>query len=161
MHRTGVAVLGAVALAVTGCGGGDDDSAGDRALTSAQFVAQAQAICRDVRRAHRPYTEQVQKLPARVAIKRLAPILEATLAASRQGLARLSALERPPADRAKVDAYLDTAEKLLDVQAQLARTARAGDRENGYRVSAPTVELSQDQRRLARAYGLKDCENLF
>ena len=161
MHRTCVAVLGAVALAVAGCGGGDEDPASDETLTSAQFVAQAEAICRDVRRAHQPYTEQIEQLGARPNLKRLAPIIEATHAASRKGLARLRALERPPEDKGKIDAYLATAEKLLDVQGRLARSARAGDRGKAYKVSAPTLALSQDQRRQARAYGLEDCENLF
>jgi hypothetical protein len=154
--------VGAGALALAGCGGGDDDgAAGDRPLTSARFVAQAGAICRDVKRAQKPYTERLEKLPDRPRLERLAPILEATYAESRKGLSRLRALERPPADKPEIDSYLATAEELLDVHAQLARSARAGDRDKAYQVTEPTLQLSRDQRRLARAYGLKDCENLF
>jgi hypothetical protein len=47
------------------------------------------------------------------------------------------------------------------VHRRLARSARAGDRDRAYQVTEPTLQLSKDQRRLARAYGLTDCENLF
>lgn len=153
-------LLGAAALMTAGCGS-DADSAGDETLTSARFVAQAQAICRDVRQAHRPSAERIEQLGPRPELARLAPLLESRLAESRKGLARLRALERPPADQGKIEAYLATATKLVDVQARVAHSAHAGDREKAYRISPATLALAKDQRRLARAYGLKDCENLF
>jgi hypothetical protein len=156
-----VATLGAAALLTAGCGGGDEGSSADKPLTKSQFIAQAGAICRDVKKAHKPYAEQVGKLPRNVEIKRVAPILEATLAESREGLARLRALQSPPADKAAIDAYYGAAEALLEAHSQLADAARTNDRATGERVAATTGALSADERRLATAYGLKDCDNVF
>lgn len=161
MRGTCVAVLGAVALGMAGCGGGDEDSADGRSLTKAQFVARAGAICRDVKQAHQPYADRVNALPQGVDIKRVAPLLERTLAESRKGLTRLRALEPPPADKAAIDAYYSAAEKLLAAHAQLADAARTDDQQAGERVAATTGALSDDERRLATAYGLKDCDNVF
>lgn len=155
------ASLIAVALMTAGCGGGDEDSRADTALTKSQFIARAGAICRDVKRAHRPFADKVDRLPRNADLKRVAPILEATLAESRKGLARLRALKSPPADEAQIDAYYGAAEALLRAHAQLAGAARSNDRATGDRVAAATGALSDDERRLARAYGLTDCEDVF
>lgn len=156
-----MALLGATALVAAGCGTGDEDSAAGEPLTKAQFIAKAGAVCREVKKAHQPYADEVNKLPRGVGIERVAPLLEATLAESREGLARLRALESPRADRPAIDAYYDAAEKLLEAHAQLADAARANDREKGEKVAATTGELSNDERRLATAYGLTDCDNVF
>lgn len=160
MHRTCVAVLGAAAVALAGCGG-DDDKDGDTALTKAEFIAQAGAICRDVKRAHEPYAKKVNALPKGVDLRRVAPLVEATLEESREGLARLRALQPPPADRTAIVAYYTAAEALLEAHSQLADAARTNDRAAGQKVAATTAGLSSNERRLATAYGLKDCDNVF
>ncbi|MEA2194869.1 MAG: hypothetical protein QOG42_1303, partial [Solirubrobacteraceae bacterium] len=155
-----VAVLGAAALVAGGCGGGDDSAAGT-SLTKAQFITRAAAVCRDVKKAHQPYAEQVDKLAPNVDLKRVAPLLQGTLAESRKGLARLRALTPPPADRAAIDAYYRAAEALLEAHSRLADAARTNDRATGEKVAAAVGGLSDDERRLATRYGLKDCDNVF
>jgi hypothetical protein len=160
MHRKWAAVLGVAAVALAGCGG-DDDKGDENSLTKAQFIAQAGAICRDVKRAHEPYAEKVDALPEGVGLTRVAPLLEATLVQSRKGLARLRSLKSPTADRAQVDAYYGAADALLEAHAQLADAARTDDRAKGEKVAATTGALSSNERRLATAYGLNDCDNVF
>jgi hypothetical protein len=157
MYRTCTVMLSAAALAVAGCGGGD----AGKPLTKARFVTQAAAVCRDVKKAHQPYADKVDKLPQNVDIGRVAPLLEATLEQSRKGLARLRALDSPPADQRTLAAYYRAAERLLDAHAQLADAARTDDRATGEKVAASVGALSDDERRLANAYGLKDCDNVF
>jgi len=157
-HRIGVALLGAAALLVSGCGGGDD---ADEPATKAQFVTQAAAVCRDVKQAHQPHAEKVDQLPEGAGLERVAPLLEATLEQSRQGLARLRALDAPAADKRAIDAYYGAADKLLEAHAELADAARTDDRARGEKVAATVEALSNDERRLAAAYGLKHCEDVF
>ncbi len=156
-HRIGVALLGAAALLVSGCGG---DDAGEPA-TKAQFVTQAAAVCRDVKQAHQPHAEKVDQLPEGAGLERVAPLLEATLQQSRQGLARLRALDAPAADKRAIDAYYGAADKLLEAHAELADAARTDDRARGEKVAATVEALSNDERRLAAAYGLTDCDDAF
>ncbi len=165
MYRTCVAVLGAAALAMAGCGeekGSSKASGGaGKPLTKAQFIARADAVCRDVKRAQLPFTERVDKLPDRTSIARVAPLLEGSLAESRAGLARLRALPAPRRDKAALDAYFGSAARLLEAHRRLADAARTNDREAGEQVARTTDALSHDQRRLATAYGFKDCDNVF
>ena len=158
-HRIGVALLGAAALLVAGCGGGGGDA--DESATKAQFIIQAAAICRDVKQAHQPFAEKVDQLPEGAGLERVAPLLEATLEQSRTGLARLRALDSPVADKRAIDAYFGAAEKLLEAHAQLADAARTNDRATGEKVAATVDALSDDERRLAAAYGLKHCGDVF
>jgi hypothetical protein len=154
-RTTGIAALGA-ALVIAGCGG---DAA--RTTTKAQFITKAAAVCRDVKQAQQPYSDQVDALPKGAAITRVAPLLEATLAESRRGLARLRALTSPAADRRQLDAYYAAAAKLLEAHSQLAGAARTNDRKAGDRVAARVGALSHEERRLATAYGLRDCDDVF
>ena len=157
-HRIGVALLGAAALLVAGCGGGDD---ADKPATRAQFITQAATVCRDVKQAHQPFAEKVDQLPEGAGLERVAPLLEATLEQSRTGLARLRALDFPAAGKRAIDAYYGAAEKLLEAHAQLADAARTNDRATGEKVAATVEALSDDERRLAAAYGLKHCDDVF
>ena len=165
MHRTCVALLGALAVAAAGCGGGNDDAASDeaQALTQAQFGARADAICRETKQAQRPSSERIAALPPRTELKRLAPILEGVLEETRKGRERLGALraQAPAADRAAFDAYLAAADRLLAASTRLAEAAKAGDRAAARRVADTEDELSSEQKRRADASGLEDCGDVF
>ena len=136
-------MLGAAALVVAGCGGGDDEpsGAGVKPLTKAQFIARADAICREVKQAQRPHTERVQALTRGADLRQVAPILAAALAETRTGRERLEDLraQAPREDRAALDAYFAAADRLLAAGERLAAAAKAGDRaEAGAWPPAPT-----------------------
>lgn len=164
-----MALLGAASLAVAGCGGGGEaepaarDPAGAAALTKAQFIARADAVCREIKQAQGPYNERVRELPRGAALERVAPILEGALGESRKGLERLRDLQAqaPDEDRATFGDYLAAAGRLVAESAKLAEAARSGDRAAGREVAATADALSADEQRLADEYGLEDCGDVF
>lgn len=169
MHRTCLAMVGAAALAVTGCGGGDDEPrAGEAARTATAlakpaFIARANALCRQIKQAQRPYNDRVEGLARGADLERVAPLLEGALSESRKGLDRLRDLraQAPTEDRTAFDAYLAAAERLLAESARLAEAAKAGDRAAGLAVAATADALSADEQRLAGEYGIEDCGGVF
>ncbi|HEV2776064.1 MAG TPA: hypothetical protein VGV90_10775 [Solirubrobacteraceae bacterium] len=166
MHRTCAAMLGAAALAIAGCGGGEDDRSepGTEPLTKAPFIARADAICREVKQAQRPHTQRIQTVSRGAdALRKVAPLLEAALAEARKGRQRLQTLraQAPREDRATLDAYFAAADRLLAAAARLAQAARADDRAAGRRLADTADALSADEQRLAGEYGLEDCGDVF
>lgn len=165
-----MALLGAAALAVAGCGGGGGegepaarDTAGAAALTKAQFIERADAVCRDIKRAQRPYNDRVRELARGAELERVAPILEGALGESRRGLERLRDLQAqaPAEDRATFGDYLAAAGRLVAESEKLAEAARSGDRAAARDVAATADALSADEQRLADEYGLEDCGDVF
>jgi len=158
-------LLGAAALAVAGCGDGGGEPVGGTAtpLTKAQFTARAEAICRDVKQAQRPYSDRIRALSRIDELKRLAPILDDALGASRQGLERLRAVraQAPGEDRAALDGYYAAADRLLAASTQLRDAAQSNDRAKARRIAAREDALSADAQRRAGEYGLEDCGDAF
>lgn len=166
-----MALLGAAAVAVAGCGGdgrGDAepaarDPAGAAPLTKAQFIDRADAVCRDIKQAQRPYHDRVRELARGAGLERVAPILEGALGESRKGLERLRDLQAqaPDEDRATFGDYLAAAGRLVGESAKLAEAARSGDRAAARDVAATADALSAEEQRLADEYGLEDCGDVF
>jgi len=160
-----VALVGAAALAVAGCGGDDDEkgsgSSGGATLTKAQFISKATTICRDTKKAQLPFNDEVNSLPDRTDIKRVAPLLVGALGESRKGFDKLSALPAPKQDKALLDAYLAAAERLLDALEDLANAAKESNRPAGAKVARETQALTADASVKAQDYGLKGCGDVF
>lgn len=164
MYRICVALLGAIALAVAGCGGDDKDSGssgGGPALTKKQFIAKATTVCRDTKKAQLPFTEKVNSLPDRTDIKRVAPLLVSALAESRKGYDRLRALPAPAKDKDLLDDYFAAAERLLDALEDLANAAKESNRPAGAKVAREAQALTADARQKAVDYGLTGCGDVF
>lgn len=160
-RRTWVATLGATAaLSLAGCGGGGSGDS-DKAPSKTQFIARADAICRETKAAQAPFTKKVRALPDRTDIKRVAPLLEGALGESRKGLERLRALPAPKADRELLDRYFTAAERLLEAHKRLADAAKASDKPASQQVAAATQALSDDERQRGGDYGLNDCNSVF
>jgi len=160
MYRTCVLILGTAALGVAGCGG-DSKGSSSASVTKAQYIAKATSICRDTKKAQQPYSDQVDALPRNADIKKVGPILEGGLNESRKGLAKLRAIGTPSTDKATIDAYYATADKLVSAQTDLAKAASDGNRKEGQKIAARTDPLFNDERRLARKFGIKECDNIF
>jgi len=158
-------MLGAAALAVAGCGDDNQDSGasggGGPALTKAQFITKATAVCRATKKAQLPYTDKVNSLPDRTDIKRVAPLLVGALGESRKGFSKLRALPAPKQDKALLDAYFAAAGQLLDALEDLANAARESNRPAGAKVARETHALTADAREAAQDYGLRGCDDVF
>ncbi len=105
--RSGAAAVGVVAavaaLGVAGCGGASMHTivVGPTVAAHARFVAQATAVCNDVRRQEAPLKareEALKRLPAAAAAAGFVPIAREVAAIARRAEERLRALPAPPVD---------------------------------------------------------------
>lgn len=161
MRNVFVAVLGTAALVVAGCGDDDnksDSSSGDsKPLTKTEYIAKADAICRDVDQATKKYSDQLDKLEGSNDLTKLAPILEGGFTEERKGRARLGALKAPSEDKAALDAYFASADKTLEVGAQLEQATKANDRAKAQKLIRDNEGIDDRQKALTRQYGFKAC----
>jgi hypothetical protein len=114
MHRKVAAIVAAVlALGAAGCGGGD--GGGEDSLTRAEFVKQADAVCK-----------RAQTLPAAEGERpTLVEFGERTLASRRTMLARLEQLEPPEQMASRYDRYLAAVRENDELNAQVLERFRA------------------------------------
>jgi hypothetical protein len=101
-----VAVLGLVAL---GCGGGDDN------LTKAQFIQQADAICKKGNKQIDAEAEKIFTTKEQPSKAQLEQFSSETLIPNIQGqVDDVRALDEPSEDEDQVNAFLDSAQSELD-----------------------------------------------
>jgi hypothetical protein len=170
MRRTLVVVLGSAALAVAGCGDGKSSTSSSPAAdgsgqaagaspTKGAYIARADAICRGVAKATQRYENQIDALPPGSKPGAASGILDAGLAQTRKGLARLRALPAPREDRSTLDAYYDSFGRSLRAYTKLVDAARDNDRAQATRLASQTDALATEQRRLAKRYGFRECRS--
>jgi hypothetical protein len=137
-----VALLAAGAIA-TGCGSsdGNSDSTTTASLTKAEWIAKADAICKQGNQEINQATKQFQGKPTQAQFDQFATD---TLAPSVQKqVDQIRALSAPGGNEAQVNAILDAAE--ADVNKVKANP------------SSIQGDPFADANKLARAYGLKVC----
>lgn len=162
-----------VALAASaGCGGSDSDStsadttaadSSEEALTKAEFIEQADAICEDHKPEREALQEQAEELADEVnsgadqAREELADLLSEAGGDAEAEYEELHALSPPPPDASLIDTMLSTA----DSQVGLTEEAADALREKEYKTfTALTVEVGKVKAKasgIAVAYGLKVC----
>jgi hypothetical protein len=157
------AVLGSLALAAAGCGDdGDSGSSSDggKALGKAQYITQADKICAAVENATQTYSDQVDALPKGTRAERIVTILEGHLAQTRKGVARLKALDAPSEDKATIDAYFASIDKSITAYEGLTEAVEDEDEDKARRLAQKADPLFDEQRRLAKRYGFKQCRSV-
>lgn len=144
--------IGSVALlavGVGGCGGGDDTTEAETtttALTKAEFVKQANAICAEGNKETDAIFESFEKGEPKAEAE---TVIENEFVPSVQGqIDEIRALDAPEADEATVEEMLDLA------QADLDRIAE----EPGMVVSGEEVDQFADFARVGHPYGLTECD---
>lgn len=161
MRRLILAALGSAALAVAGCGDDDSGSSSEGAtLTKAQYITAADKICQDVDGKTKKYSDQVDALPEGSGPEKIAPILEAGLAETRKGVDRLKALKVPSEDRATVDSYFTSIDRSIIAYQALQKAVSDKDEAQARKIAADADPLFDEQRRLAKAYGFKQCRSV-
>ena len=137
-----IAILTA-ALPAAGCGSSEDD-----ALTKAEFIAQADAICKKAHDKFEKDFNQAFSGNPRPSQAQLNEFAESTLVPGVQGeIDDIGALEPPTADEAEVNAIIDAVQGGVD-----KIKADPG-------VLSPKVEFDPQKKghQLAKEYGMKEC----
>jgi hypothetical protein len=154
MRGAVIAVLGV--LAVAACGDGDGGSSGTPTptaeVTKAEFIEQADALCRDFREATEEVTRTEPSSPEEVAdqVDRLATESERTLE-------KFRALTPPAGDEDVLRRYTESIEESNALIRKLGDAAQANDASAVEAHSRDLQELAQRQRTLAQDYGFKVC----
>ena len=164
--RRALVLLPFALVIATGCGGDDDDSPKTvtvgqtetaEPLTKAEYIEQADAICRS-------YDEQLGPLRAEVQTQiRLrdfaaaADTVDEAVQVTRTGVEELEALPKPPGDEAVLDQLDDLRQQAV---ALLARTEDAIREEDVGRINSFSRENeSVDERAdgITTGYGFQEC----
>ena len=155
-----LAALGSAVLVVAACGDDGDSVSAGKPLTKAQYISQADRICREVEASTKTYSDQVDKLPAGAGPERIGSILDGGLAQTRKGVERLKALRAPSEDKATVEAYFASIDKAIVAYEGLVQAVRAKDEAKARRYAEQADPLFDEQRRLSTRYGFKQCRSL-
>lgn len=161
---TRLIVAFAIAVAAAGCGGGDDDGgSGDGGgPTREQFVADANAICREgeqkIDEASRDGQQEIQQASSEERQRRaVADLLERTAEEYRPYLDRLRELEAPSDLDDDWSSFLDRITEAFDLIPELADATRENDEEKLSDLTAKFSDIAQDTRPFAERSGLDDC----
>ena len=159
-----VMTIGLVA-ALAGCGGGDDEGSGDGggdAAAREQFVADANAICRDgekkideVTSGGRQDLEQAGSDKERRQV--IGDVLEETSEAYDPYLERLAELEPPEELAEQWSSFLDGINEAFDLIPELADATRDNDEQKLSELTQRFTEIAGDTRPFAERAGLDDC----
>ena len=149
--------------ALVGCGGDDDDGgSGGDAPSREEFVADANAICRDGEKKIDDVTgsrqqELQQASTEKEQRKVVGDLLEMTADAYRPYLDRLRDLE-PPEDLADDwSGFIDGVTEAFDLIPELAEATRDNDEERLSELTDKFSEIAGDTRPFAERTGLDDC----
>lgn len=140
----------AIAIVATGCGGGDDSGASS-SLTKAEFIKQADAICKkggeSVNEEVEDFAEENDFEPNKATKEQQAELLTEVVAANIQSQAEeIDALGAPPGDEAQIEAMLAAVEEGVEKM----------ESEPTLFLSKPTNPLAKGSE-LAEEYGLEVC----
>ena len=147
MRRAPLLVL-AAALALAGCGGGGDTAGGT--LTKAEFVAQANAICKD-------YDARIDALGDPESIDDLVVLAEKAKPIAEDGVAKLRALKAPEDLQASYDEYLATGDVNIKLLAQLGEAAKSGDVAAIGKIGPDAEDNADKAHGIAAELGLTEC----
>jgi hypothetical protein len=152
--------IGLAALA--GCGGGDDGGSDGDAPTRKDFVADANAICRDGEKKIDEVTQQgrqdLERATSSVEQRKVVgDVLEQTAEEYRPFLDRLRDL-KPPDDLAEAwSSFLDDITEAFDLIPELADATRENDEEKLSELTTKFSDIARDTRPFAERAGLDDC----
>jgi hypothetical protein len=136
-----------VLLVVAACGG--DDASGDEALSKAEWIAAADAICAED-------NAELALIPEPQTPEEAAEAGARVIEIQRTGLAEVRALAPPPGDEGVVGEILDAVEAVLDWSEEFIE-ALAGDDARAEALYAEGERLTEEAIRVAEGYGLQEC----
>ncbi len=146
MKRLTTAV--AFMLLIAACGG--DDTGGGEALTKADWITAADAICADM-------FEELDQIPEPQTLEESHELGRRTIEIQREALAELRALTPPEGDGAAIANIFDATEALIDWGEELIEAVAAGDQEKAFELHGDGERLAEEADRLTADYGLREC----
>ena len=161
-HRPRILTLLAPALAavaLAGCGGGDDDAASDR-LTQEQFQSRVNDLCTESGRATQAETREVLKDKKVLELKRderNAVVVGRIVDASRPTLGKLRALEPPEDIDADYETFLSRLDRTYGMLDRVEAAYREGDFDEVSRLNREIQVLAKPTQAFAQDNGLSDC----
>jgi hypothetical protein len=167
INRVGLAAIAGCiavgALAVAGCGGGDDSSttgasgasgaAGATPLSQDEFVSQANAACKEA-------NDQVEALelpPDSAPVSDLAPVFQQGVDIQNATYDKVAALTPPSDLQADFSAYLAQAKVGIANTEKAVTAAKANDAEQVQALIQDTQDREARSDDLARSLGLDEC----
>ncbi|MDQ3822073.1 MAG: hypothetical protein M3321_02395 [Actinomycetota bacterium] len=141
--RGGLVAL--AALVAAGCGGGG----GDR-LSRAEFVAQADAICRK-------YEARLEALGQPQDVSELRSFADRALPIARDGRDELGELNPPEELEEDYDAWLERGDEAIEMVERLRDASEDGDRAEIQRIAQDAQRIDAESNRLARDLGFEQC----
>lgn len=149
MRRLALLFALVLAIVVAGCGGGG--GGGDR-LSKDEYVAQADAICKEVE-------QKGDAIEEPTSLEDVGRFVDEALPVFDDGLDRLREL-RPPAElQDAVDDWLATGNETRDLLEELKDAAGDGDAAKVQELGGKGEDLDKKSDDLARQIGLEECAN--
>lgn len=149
MRRVALLFALVLAIVVAGCGGGG--GGGDR-LSKDEYVAQADAICKEVE-------QKGDAIEEPTSLEDVGRFVDEALPVFDDGLDRLREL-RPPAElQDAVDDWLATGNETRDLLEELKDVAGDGDAAKVQELGGKGEDLDKKSDDLARQIGLEECAN--
>jgi hypothetical protein len=131
-----------LALVAAGCG--------SQALSKADYVAKADAICRT-------YDKKLEALPSPKSIKDIGTLADNAIPIVDEGIAKLRDLKPPDDLKSGVDHWLDLNKQNLDDFKKLRDAAKKGDASTTQALANQIGQHEKETDAAARKIGLKEC----
>ena len=150
MRTRAAAAVAALALAgvATGCGGGG----GDERLSKEEYIAQADAICKQA-------NEEIDALGEPSSLEEIATLAADAIEIQTKSLADLRALKPPEADEAKLNEAYALIDQQVGLGKEILEAAEAGDLEKIQEILAEGEPIDDQADAIAADYGLTECGN--
>ena len=138
-----VLALAAVGL-LAGCGGGEER------LSRAEFVSQADAVCRK-------YEARLDALGQPTNVEQLRSFADKALPIAKDGREELGDLNPPEELEETYDAWLEHGDDAIDIVERLRDAAADGDQAEIQRIAQDAERTDRESNRLAAELGFEQC----
>jgi hypothetical protein len=138
-----ICVVATLVVIAAGCGGNDR-------LTRDEYVAAADAICRDAE-------QRNMNLGEPGSLEEMVEFLEKSKALSEEEFAKLEALVPPEADEAQVQRARELNRLLIDMMGDLKSALEADERDRSQEILDEANRLTLEADAIAADLGLQDC----
>lgn len=147
MTRRFVLAIGVFVLALAACSGGDG---GDERLSKAEFVAEADAICRS-------YEARLEQLGQPTNQAELRTFADQALPIAKEGRADLGELRPPDELEETYDAWLEQGDEAIAIVERLRDAAGEADQAEIARIAVDAQRTDAEANRLAGELGFEEC----